>query len=332
MGLSLADFSRFFAKDDELPDTWAGIGLHADGVSAVIVQRIEEPVVLNWGYEKLTDGEMLTEALERLGRKLGLHDVACVTWLDEHDYQIKLANMPEVDEAELVQALTWQANEIFPDIGENPVIEAIMFPGPGTDNSEKSEQVYVTGAEHDAVQLRCDLLLDANIKLKCIDIAELCQRNIAELASRGPRGVATVSFTDTSCLLTITRDDILYMTRRLAVGLNDLQLVNERAPKLEQVMIEIQRSLDYYSSHLRQAPVEKILLAPLLNPMPELAEAVRTHLYLEPVYIDVSSLMTWASDMPQRLQAVFFYTIGAALRLEMMDFAQDEATAEDIFG
>lgn len=96
-------------------------------------------------------------------------------------------------------------------------------------------------------------------------------------------------------------------------------------------MTEIQRSLDYYSSHLRQAPVEKIYLAPLVNPMPELAEAVRTHLYLEPAYINLASMMTWANEMPERVQAMFFYTIGAALRFEVEEFEIEEENIEDMF-
>jgi len=55
-------------------------------------------------------------------------------------------------------------------------------------------------------------------------------------------------------------------------------------------------------------------------------------LYLEPAEINLGRLMTWEIEMPPRLQARLFYSIGAALRLEPMEFDEEEEPGdEDIF-
>ncbi|WP_198264951.1 pilus assembly protein PilM [sulfur-oxidizing endosymbiont of Gigantopelta aegis] len=85
---------------------------------------------------------------------------------------------------------------------------------------------------------------------------------------------------------------------------------------VDEVILEIQRSLDYYVSHFNQRPVTKIILAPLVNEVPGLIEYIHEMLGVPVEALDFNEALNVAKPLSRELQAYCFYAIGLALRNE----------------
>jgi MSHA biogenesis protein MshI len=84
----------------------------------------------------------------------------------------------------------------------------------------------------------------------------------------------------------------------------------------DQILLDIQRSLDYYESHFRQAPIRHLALAPLPTEAPGLFEYLTHHLAMPVHQLDLSGYLETTEGLSASWQAKYFTVIGAALRQE----------------
>ncbi|MCU7940354.1 MAG: pilus assembly protein PilM [gamma proteobacterium symbiont of Bathyaustriella thionipta] len=85
---------------------------------------------------------------------------------------------------------------------------------------------------------------------------------------------------------------------------------------VDEVVLEIQRSLDYYVSHFNQRPVTKIVFAPLVKEVPGVIEYINTMLGINVEVMDFNQYLDVAKPLSRELQAYCFDAIGLALRCE----------------
>jgi MSHA biogenesis protein MshI len=82
-------------------------------------------------------------------------------------------------------------------------------------------------------------------------------------------------------------------------------------------VLEIQRSLDYFESHFREAPIRHLVLAPLAEPVPGFMEYLSANLNVTVDSMDLAALLDSNVELTPALQARCLSTIGAALRQEV---------------
>lgn len=85
---------------------------------------------------------------------------------------------------------------------------------------------------------------------------------------------------------------------------------------IDEVILEIQRSLDYYISHFNQRPVSKIIFAPVVNEVPGVIEYINDMLGIKVEILDFNEHLNIAKPLSKELQAYCFDAIGMALRDE----------------
>jgi len=129
-------------------------------------------------------------------------------------------------------------------------------------------------------------------------------------------GVALLSLQEHSGLITITRQGQLYLSRTLAVGVQDMAGGSDLYGYYDQIVLEMQRSFDYFESHFRQAPIRHLALAPLTHDMPDLPAYLATNLNITTSVVDLAQLVDCNREFPPAWQAKCFGTVGAALRQE----------------
>jgi MSHA biogenesis protein MshI len=162
------------------------------------------------------------------------------------------------------------------------------------------------------------------VQLSAIDIPELCQRNIAALLPEDQVGVAVLHLSASGGLLTLSRQGSLYLSRALDVGASQLsaasgdaqELTSEVARLLDGVVLEVQRSLDYYESHFSLPPITTLAVAPTERPIPGLIGHLAANLGVPVRLLDLNAVLNVASPLSDAVQATCFSAIGAALRLE----------------
>lgn len=292
----------------------AGVGIHPDGVSFVQVERPEQgaPAVATWDFRRVTDGADFATVLAQLANDRGLRRLHCTTLLDPFDYRLLAAEAPPVPPEELADAMRWRVKDLLDFDIQDATLE--IFPSPVKPSGTDVKPVYVVVAHNTALRQRIHLLDGANINVDVVDIPELALRNVASLLDTQDRGVALLCLAENSGFITLTRRDVLYMSRTLNVALDELRDTTERAPLLDRIVLEVQRSLDYYVSHLRQAPVDRLMLAPLPTGFPGLDSYFSDRLGIPVSLLKLNELAQWQVAIPPEIEPRCLATFGAALR------------------
>ncbi|MGH8752107.1 MAG: agglutinin biogenesis protein MshI, partial [Burkholderiales bacterium] len=170
------------------------------------------------------------------------------------------------------------------------------------------------------IQGRVARFQEAKIPLAVIDIPEMAQRNIAALFERDGKGVALLSFDQGGGLLTFTHGGELYLSRRIDVTLSQLNDADEalRKQNFERVVLELQRSLDYFDRSYHFIALGRLLLGPLPDSI-ALAAYLAPNLSLPVEALNLSRALDFTAT-PElnetENQARYFQVLGAALRQE----------------
>jgi MSHA biogenesis protein MshI len=301
-------------RRNQLPGV-AAVGLSADGVCVVHIARVDgaAPRIVAREFRPFDGKQSQAEVLAAVAADLNLARCRCATFLDESDYKLVLTEAPNVAPDELKAAVRWRVKDFINFHINDATIE--ILPLPETVRGATPE-LYVVAAQNAAIQGRIQLLETAGINVEIVDIPEMAQRNVAALLPEDQNGVALLSLTARGGLITLTRGGELYLSRPLATGLDVFQGFSDPTHYFDQVLLDIQRSLDYYESHFRQAPIRHLVLAPLPTEAPGLFEYLTHHLAMPVHQLDLSGHLDAAEGLSASWQAKHLTVIGAALRHE----------------
>ncbi len=279
-----------------------------DGIAVASVNS-DKTRVERCAFQPLSPGEETGAALQRVARDLD--GVDCCSVLAIGDYQLLLVEAPEVPPAELRAAIRWRIKDLIDFHVDDAVLDVFDAPAGGARGVQ--DHLYVVVARAALVQERIRQLEGAGIALDVIDIPELAMRNIAALLPEDEQGVAMLYFERDRGLITLTRDKTLYLARSLEIGYAQLQ----QTPQLiEQLALEVQRSLDYYDRHFQQAPVSAVTVAPFAGDAGELSEALQIQTGLPCRTLQLGELLQ-CEEMPDTQDmGRCLLTLGAALRRE----------------
>ena len=126
-------------------------------------------------------------------------------------------------------------------------------------------------------------------------------------------GVAVLHLSGDRGALSITKNQLIYLTRNIDTGLLHSEDDQRRTDFVESLLLEIRRSLDYFESHYDQKPVSAFYVTGL-------DEQQRNHIDLElpmPVKgLKVSDCVDVDFELDPETEAQCLPAVGAALRVE----------------
>lgn len=294
---------------------------------ACVAESSSSTPMLNDCYyqEQLSDP---CTTLRQLDRQRPLDKSSAATVMQSGNFMLLLMQTPAVEEQEIAEAVRWQIKDQLDYPAEEAIIEVLEIPGQR--DRGRMPMIYVVVAHRDIVQANINLLEQFSVPLQYIDIPELSQRNIAALLPEDANGVALLRFEANHGLLTITHDGELYLAREFDVGFThfiedvpDAQteesLTLEDVPstsdsQLDYIVLEIQRSLDYYESHFAKPAIATLVLAPMEVEISGLASKLEQNLGATVRELDMNTLLDTAEPLDNTRQAKCFIAIGAALR------------------
>ncbi len=241
-----------------------------------------------------------------------LSDAYCTTLLNPADYSVLLTEAPQVEEDELRDAVRWRIKDLIPYAVEEAVIDIYKVPNAGTGN--RTSTVYAVTARKSAVQVCAQLFKNAGLSLDTIDIHDMAQRNIAALLPQDQGGVMVLALDQNSGLITITRQGEIYLRRALDMGTRALSLSEDSFNMRERVVLEVQRSVDYYDSHFRMAPISDLFIVPI-SPLPEqVLQSMKVNLNLNVALLPLQELFSVAEEIDAEALVNSYWALGAALR------------------
>jgi MSHA biogenesis protein MshI len=202
------------------------------------------------------------------GRQLAKAPISGI--IDTDDYQIVQVEAPEVPEDELNNAVRWKLGDVLNFPAADAVID--VFEIPQSPARSQTKMISVVAARKAAVQRVADLVAPRAPGFDVIDIPELCLRNLSVLLPQDAKGVALLAFGEGFAQLVLTRQGVLYLTRRIELHKSmdvrhDATSDSDAVPASSGIdaaalALQLQRSLDYYESFFDQAPITHLVLAP----------------------------------------------------------------------
>jgi len=172
-------------------------------------------------------------------------------------YQVFQLERPEgLEESELGDALKWKLKD-FLDFSPSDAVSDV-FPFPEDASRGRGELVNVVAARKSLLRELIALVDACGLELVTIDIAELALSHLVARLDENQRGAALVQMLGRYGQLVVGKGNMLYLSRRLDVSIDDLHDASQQENAVQSLALEMQRSLDYYESQLGQVPPSKI--------------------------------------------------------------------------
>jgi len=319
-------FNRRAAAGATVSVSFSGDGI---GVARVLRSEGVSPVLEMCDFEPVGDETDQAVALKALTRRHGLADAPCASVLDAGAYNLLLVEAPEVPPEELRAAMRWRIKDLIDFHVDDAVVD--VFDVPGGKSAAAARMMYVVAANAHVLRERIALLEQAGLRPSVIDIPELALRNLAALLPEDVAGMALVYLTPETGLILLTHQATVYLARRFPSGLGRLQgqsmpdhrTAGEGWPPgvrevLDALVVEVQRSVDYYDAHFSQASVRHLVLAPMAVQIPGMTDYLARQLGLSPRVLDLKGVVDSRKPIDPVLQARCMPAIGEALRVEEM--------------
>ena len=226
----------------------------------------------------------------------------CHIVLGLNKYQLFQIDKPDVEEQEVAQALKWQVKEQLTSSDEH-IFD--YYDHPGVIGGK--EKVNVVAISRSQVISIIKGITQAALKLSTISIEELAT---SELLPKSDDAILTLFQEKGGQInLNIVKQGKLFFSRRLKgyENLASFSLAEFQMGMGDTLSVEIQRSMDYFESQLRQAPVRSIVVH-LNSPIQEQLADLIKELTFMPV-----SVMDLPLTPPENLQNISLASLGAAL-------------------
>ena len=270
-----------------------------------LLQRVHNEAVAG-----LNDFEVKLAALVD---KWGLHGEQVRVVLNNDFYRLLQADTPNVPLAERDSALVWALKDVL----DFPAAEAIIssFVPPVSVRSGP-ERLFVAAAQKSKIRPFVEKILASGLKVETIDIPELSCRNLIMRVTPMVASSAVLVQSGRGAVLYVYHDNELVISRPLA-GINDLATLfsgYENRQLMDQLVLEIQRTLDFYESQIGRRPIGKLILPPLNEELAPLPEFLKQNLNVGILVMDIPHLLPTDQNLDFSHLHQAWLAIGAALR------------------
>ena len=288
-------------RGKEAQSTYVGLSVGSSKMIAVAceTQAEESPRLLAWNSFDLSDPSEAENGLRRFVQEHRLEGRPCRAVLSPEDYSLRLVERPaNVPDEELAEATRWLVRDLVEFDVDRAQIATIAIPE--DTGRARTPRMFVIAVREEAAETLCQTIVKADLDLEGIEIVE---SSMVALESRMPEvvaGRAVLRVGDKSSTLTISFDERLFLARSLSINASTIEDAVDRAhlqmepdsrevlEELDPLLLEIQRSLDYYESEYGLAPASRLTLLPSKNDyaplLPVMSEALR------PLQIDTFDL------------------------------------------
>jgi MSHA biogenesis protein MshI len=293
-----------------------GLAFGRDQLALAVVSGMGERAVLQRCESIPVDASGGAEALAAAIRAAGLPRLPISVVLNAADYQLALVEAPDVPPAELRAAIRWRLKDAIDIQIEDAVID--VFDVPAQSRGSQGRMMYAVAARRDAID-QCATALASAPTFGIVDVPELCLRNLAAALPAAARGVALVHLGHSVASVVLVQGRTFYFARQIDLSATMIAAPGELpdAPlDAGSIVLELQRSLDYYERHFDQPPITRIAISPAGARATALARDLAGETGFEVTALDLNELLGCPTPIPAATQAECLLAVGAALRQE----------------
>lgn len=238
-------------------NTYAGIHLSANSVKVVVIsqqsttQRVEQMFA-----EQFSSSAQLPELFKTLAAKIPA-DCQCTLVIPPERYMVLQIDKPAVPDEELSLALPWTIKDLVALPDDDMVLDYLDLP---LQNQVLGRKVNVVVSSKSWLSSLVALFTQNKLQLVSIQPEEWLARNLLPARNQALMLVSHQAGQDVA--LQILQQGHLCFSRRLR-GFNRLDhfsLDELQQGVFDNLLLELQRSIDYFEGQLKQAPVKEIAL------------------------------------------------------------------------
>lgn len=281
-------------------------------VLAHVEQRNGAPYVLDCKHIALESAKDAPAVLEDLVKEMDLEGTQCSFVLNPKDYNLHLVESPNVEPDELRSAVRWKIKDLLDMKIDDAAIDVFQVP---EDAYRGRDMVYVIASLKSKIRSIAEMVSASGLELAVVDIPELVMKNISTGFINDDNGVAFMDLRRTGSTMNISRDDSLYLTRRINTQLDpDVMKAHDWETLKDRLVLEIQRSLDYYESQMGKSPINQIIIAPRQHDSAAMADSLNEMLNGAVSVLDMANLLESDVELTNEMQQICLPVIGATLR------------------
>jgi MSHA biogenesis protein MshI len=245
-----------------------------------------------------------------------LEDYHCHLVLNIDDYRRVNIEAPEVPDNEIALAIRWKINELI----DFPVDDAMIDYYPVPVFSENRSMLEVIASPRKTITSQIEQCTEAGLSIKVIDIQETTLRNLAVLLRKNQRGVAVLYLQKNFGIILVQKRGVIYVARKIAIGYEKLHLEekyamdNSASAVLNNLALEIRRSLDYVESYYRLGVISELAIVPWSDDTQKLVENLKNDHGIIAYLMDLATMMDCDIKLDYPTQSVCAPAIGATLR------------------
>lgn len=291
-----------------------GVEIGADGLAFAHILRpaTQQPRVVHCEFLPLDVGTDPAEQLRSRLAKLGLQRLPCNFVLSPNSYNLLLVEAPKVPPQELAEALRWRIKDLVSFPVADAAIDAFFLP---EDSARAGNRMaYAVVSQRSTIAALVQQAKAAQLSLAVIDVAELALRNLAETCCDTKRGVAIVKLSQGGGSLQIIRAGNLYLSRQFSLPYNAGLLDDLPGDAL---VLELQRSLDYFERQLRQPPPSHIFLCGENVSADKLTPSIRNGLAVTIDLLSLEAGLQIDDQVQPHMLPLCLLALGAALRQDV---------------
>lgn len=288
-----------------------GVEFSAEGVAFAHIKRIatQQPMLSHSEFIAVDDAAHMADSLRSRLAKLGLHKVPCNIVMNNGSYQMLLGEAPKVPQEELADALRWRVKDLIQFPIADAILDAFLLPEDSARGT--SRMAYAVVAQRNNIVQLVTQAKAAQLDLQAIDIPELALRNLAQACCDTKRGIALVKLGQGGGSLQIIRDGNVYLTRQFSLAYNAGLLDDLPGDAL---VLELQRSLDYFERQMRQTPPSHVYLCGENVTADKLTPEIRNGLAVKIELFNIEAGVQLGKDVQEHSLSLCLLALGAALR------------------
>lgn len=286
-----------------------GIDFMPDGVAVAQVHtgKNNPGDIIRSEFIAATEHEAQIEVLTDWVRDNNLQKTPCVCLVADDDCDIYQVERPEVEDSEMIQAVTWKVKDLVNYDVTHAVVDCYPMP---VSSKNKQQQVGVVAARETVISNYVESIKSAALELNALDVHELVRCNLRAVQHSTEQSLALLTLAAGKGWLSVYHDTDLYVSREFMIGIDQLGLASSDDESVfDALLLEIQRSLDYFESFYGMGTVTNLRI------FPQLDVTEKTAMYLQNFSnFDIEFLNLDGGEEGTGLEAHCFHAYCAALR------------------
>ncbi len=237
------------------PSGYDAIGLAYTADQLLLCALKHDGDNVTWSLDATFSHNNWQEKLRTYVKEHKLEGTACYFALTAHWYKLLQIDKPDVPSQELMPALQWPLQELIGS-QQSMVYDYTDLPV----KVSGIDKVLAVAIAKKEIETISDAIFNAELFLQTITVEEFA---ILNLLPKSTEAVITlIQEQGEELVISIVKDGLLYFSRKLKGFENIGSFTDSELDMgiLDSLGVQVQRTMDYFESQLRQPPVSKILV------------------------------------------------------------------------